>query len=155
MYESATGRRRVHIVRRCEGEIISSRGIEDDFIHEDDLELRMEMIYESGIDGGPEEGSIMKHSTYKRLDKTRISLNECQAKASTSGPGTCLLWTNCVPWGHMSMQVCLSYTLGTRDPPSIELTNPLRSDKIVQCALSNTTHCSRPRACRTTRGSSL
>lgn len=60
--------------------------------------LKMEMIYESGIDGGPGESSIMKHSTYKSLDKTRISLSECQAKATTSGPGTYLLWTNCVPW---------------------------------------------------------
>lgn len=91
----------------------SSRGIEDGSINEDDPELKMEIIYESGTDGGPGESSITKHSTYKRLDKTRISLNKCQAKASTSGPGTCLLWTNCVPWGHTSMQVCLSYTLGT------------------------------------------
>lgn len=63
----------------------------------------------------------MKHSTYlKRLDKdwdfkkeSRVeALNECQAKASTTDPGTCPLWTNCVPWDHTSMQVCLSYQQG-------------------------------------------
>lgn len=60
----------------------------------------------------------MKHSTYlKRLDKDWYfkkessveALNECQVKASTTDPRTCLLWTNCVPWDPISTQVCLSY----------------------------------------------
>lgn len=72
------------------------------------------------------------------------ALSECQARDSTSGPGTCPLQTT-VPWDHAPTQVCLSRTVGTRGLPSVKLTKPLRSDKTAPCALGDTTPCSRPR----------